>query len=114
MEAALAFPAINGADVSTAADAAIANTMVLMFVPLLPLPSQREKLQLVPGGKWWHRRRRPRSKRSKGVMRLTVGRRPACNRSLRDTTGVGAPQSAAGSGWNEGAGRYSPSSRKAP
>jgi hypothetical protein len=52
MEAALAVPASKGADVSTAADAATANTMVLMFVPLLPLPTQRETLQLVPGAKW--------------------------------------------------------------
>src|SRR3954470_9365521 len=53
MEAALAVPASKGADISTAADAATANTMVLMFVPLLPLPSQRETLQLVPGAKWF-------------------------------------------------------------
>src|SRR3954453_2312976 len=52
MEAALAVPASKGADISTAADAATANTMVLMFVPLLPLPTQRETLQLVPGAKW--------------------------------------------------------------
>src|SRR4029079_14546898 len=93
MEAAPAFPASNGADVSTAADAAIANTMVLMFVPLLPLPSKRETLQLVPGGTWWHRRHNPKE-RSNGVMRPTGERPPACNRSLRDTTGVGAPPSA--------------------
>src|SRR3954468_2617399 len=83
MEAALAVPASKGADISTAADAATANTMVLMFVPLLPLPSQRETLQLVPGAKWCiagGAAHDPRVSRPKGVMRLTAKRRLACNR----------------------------------
>src|SRR3954453_19243861 len=81
MEAALAVPASKGADISTAADAATANTMVLMFVPLLPLPTQRETLQLVPGAKWCIPGR-PRSKGAtiQGVMHLTAKRRPPCNR----------------------------------
>src|SRR3954447_8989863 len=106
MEAALALPASRGADVSTAADAATANTMVLMFVPLLPLPTQRETLQLVPGAKWVRHRRRPRSRcddprcdaahseAPRGVRSSCCGRQPA----LR------APQSAIDSGWNEAAG----------
>src|SRR3954447_4058889 len=82
MEAALALPASRGADVSMAADAATANTMVLMFVPLLPLPTQRETLQLVPGAKWCitGAAHDPKVPRSKGVMHLTVKRRPPCNR----------------------------------
>jgi len=38
-------------------------------------------------------------------MRLTVKRRPVCDRlAAADATGFGAPQSAVGSGWNEVAG----------
>ena len=48
-------------------------------------------------------------------MRLTVKRRPVCDRlAAADATGFGAPQSAVGSGWNEAAGAYSLLSRKAP
>jgi hypothetical protein len=38
-------------------------------------------------------------------MRLTVKRRPVCDRlAAAGATGFGAPQSAVGSGWNEVAG----------
>src|SRR6476619_5338303 len=87
MEVALTVPASKGADVSTTADAATANTMVLMFVPLLPLPTQPERLQLVPGTKWC----------------ITSTARCAIV-SLRQATGFGAPQLAVGSGWTEAAG----------
>src|SRR3954470_17005578 len=117
MEAALAAPASMGADVSMAADAATANTMVLMFVPLLPLPTQRETLQLVPGAKWCITGPptiqrchdpgcdAPHSEATPAVQSCRCGRRPASAPRNRRSAAAGMKPQVR---------RYSLLSRKAP